>query len=283
MGSQKRVLLLISIMAVTILVSVSATITILYKTALEQEKARLKEAAQSQARLIEAISRFDKIYGSKYPNGTTEGTISQIIDAHKHYEGFGATGEFTLAKKDGDNIVFILSHRHYDLDNPKPVSLNSGLAEPMKLALTGKSGTVIGLDYRGEKVLAAYEPVSELDYGIVAKIDLSEIRKPFISAGTISLLIGVLCILAGSALFFYITNPILKELSGTVARLEESLNNIKQLSGLLPICASCKKIRDDKGYWTQIESYIAQHSEADFTHSICPECAEKLYPQFYIK
>jgi PAS domain S-box-containing protein len=62
--------------------------------------------------------------------------------------------------------------------------------------------------------------------------------------------------------------------------LEIALNKIKKLSGMLPICASCKKIRDDKGYWNQIEEYIRAHSEAEFTHSICHECAEKLYPDF---
>ena len=63
--------------------------------------------------------------------------------------------------------------------------------------------------------------------------------------------------------------------------LQEALSRVKSLSGLLPICASCKKIRDDKGYWNQIESYIHDHSEADFSHSICPECARKLYPELY--
>jgi len=56
------------------------------------------------------------------------------------------------------------------------------------------------------------------------------------------------------------------------------MENIKILSGLLPICASCKKIRDDKGYWNQIEAYIRDHSEAEFTHSICPDCVKVLYP-----
>jgi len=60
--------------------------------------------------------------------------------------------------------------------------------------------------------------------------------------------------------------------------LREALENIKTLKGLLPICASCKKIRDDKGYWNQIETYIATHSEAEFSHGLCPVCAEKLYP-----
>jgi hypothetical protein len=72
-----------------------------------------------------------------------------------------------------------------------------------------------------------------------------------------------------------------KNLSKLVVELQEALAKVKALSGLLPICASCKKIRDDKGYWTQVEVYIKDHSEADFSHSICPDCAAKLYPDFY--
>lgn len=61
--------------------------------------------------------------------------------------------------------------------------------------------------------------------------------------------------------------------------LEEALKNIKILGGLLPICASCKKIRDDNGYWQQLEEYIQKHSRAEFTHSICPDCRRHLYPE----
>ncbi len=58
--------------------------------------------------------------------------------------------------------------------------------------------------------------------------------------------------------------------------LQKALDEVKQLRGFLPICAGCKNIRDDQGYWTQIESYICDHSEAEFTHSICPDCVPKL-------
>lgn len=61
--------------------------------------------------------------------------------------------------------------------------------------------------------------------------------------------------------------------------LEEALAQIKSLKGLLPICASCKKIRNDQGFWEQIECYIRDHSEADFSHRICPDCARRLYPE----
>ncbi|MFA5044118.1 MAG: response regulator [Kiritimatiellia bacterium] len=63
-----------------------------------------------------------------------------------------------------------------------------------------------------------------------------------------------------------------------IVQLQEALAAVKTLSGLLPICASCKQIRDDKGYWHQVESYIQQHSTAVFTHGLCPKCAQKIYP-----
>jgi PAS domain S-box-containing protein len=66
-----------------------------------------------------------------------------------------------------------------------------------------------------------------------------------------------------------------------VEDLTEALAQVRKLSGFLPICASCKKIRDDQGYWRQVEDYISEHSEAEFSHSICPECAKKLYPDLY--
>ena len=60
--------------------------------------------------------------------------------------------------------------------------------------------------------------------------------------------------------------------------LQKALLEVKTLSGFLPICMSCKKIRDDKGYWEQVEVYIRDHSEAEFSHGICPDCLKKLYP-----
>jgi hypothetical protein len=68
-----------------------------------------------------------------------------------------------------------------------------------------------------------------------------------------------------------------------IHELEKALARVNQLSGLLPICASCKKVREDSGYWTQIEAYVQDRSEAEFSHGICPECAEKLYPEFFGK
>ncbi len=70
------------------------------------------------------------------------------------------------------------------------------------------------------------------------------------------------------------------ERESLISELQKALSEVKKLSGMLPICASCKKIRDDKGYWNQIESYIKDRSEAQFSHGICPECMTKIYPDF---
>lgn len=65
--------------------------------------------------------------------------------------------------------------------------------------------------------------------------------------------------------------------------MEAAMAKIKILSGIIPICSSCKKIRDDAGYWQQVEEYISKHSEAEFSHGICNDCIKKLYPDFYKK
>lgn len=68
------------------------------------------------------------------------------------------------------------------------------------------------------------------------------------------------------------------KLHRTLKELQSALKDIRTLSGLIPICAACKKIRDDKGFWNQVETYIQDRSDAQFSHGICPDCKEKYYP-----
>ena len=89
--------------------------------------------------------------------------------------------------------------------------------------------------------------------------------------------------LAGIAFVFTRMRQHERKQEDIIGDLEEALAEVKQLSGLLPICCSCKKIRDDKGYWQSIEKYIGEHSEAQFSHSLCKECAHKLYPEIMDK
>ena len=222
MSESKRVLLLILIMTVAALMVGGIAVTVLYQTAFEETELRLVEIAQSQARLLEGIARCDAVHSRDYPGGAKEATLSQIRDAHERYIGFGETGEFTLAHREGHHMVFLLSHRHDDRELPKPVPFDGELAEPMRRSLSDQSGTVVGLDYRGEVVLAAYEPIAELDWGIVAKIDLAEIRAPFMTAGSIAALSGLLIVALGTVMFIRTTNPLLRHLEESEQRFRST-------------------------------------------------------------
>ncbi len=196
---------------------------LLYTAVFDDEAKRLVEIAHNQAQLMEAVARFDAQYSAQdVEGGAVAATLSQIAEAHKHYQGFGKTGEVALAWREGDKMVFILSQRNFDMDNPLIVPWNSPLAEPMRRALKGETGTVIGLDYRSQSVLAAYQPISPLNLGIVAKIDIAEIRAPFIDTGEIAIGMTLLIILIGFFAFQRLVNPI-------IVRMEESEERFRTL------------------------------------------------------
>jgi PAS domain S-box-containing protein len=268
MGNYRTIFSLVAIMAAVALVIGGATINILYDTAFEQKRADLVRTVQNQARLMEAVARFDLAYSTDYPRGAFAATISQVEDAHSRYEWVGGTGEFTLARREDDEIVFILSHRHHALDIPMSVALESSLAEPMRRALAGESGTVVGLDYRGVTVLAAHEPVAILNLGIVAKVDLAEVRAPFVRAGGIVFGIGFVIIAAGIALFLRVGNPM-------VRRIQESEEIMRRsvLDAPIPIMMHAEdgEVLMISKRWTELSGY----SPADIP--TIPEWAERAY------
>jgi len=232
---RERNIMYVLILIMLTVCSVVAGITIynLYGAAFDQQRERLLETVQSQARLIEAVARFNVLHKQKWHpqyGDPADATLDEIIDAHRHYVGFGKTGEFTLARRDGDNIVFLLRHRHSSFEKPKPMPFDSDLVEPMRMALSGESGTVISLDYRGMTVLAAYEPVAEMNLGIVAKIDLNEIRAPFFRAGAISGVLSVLAVVVSVLLFLRLSNPIIRSLEERTFKLEKTNEELKRLA-----------------------------------------------------
>ena len=72
-----------------------------------------------------------------------------------------------------------------------------------------------------------------------------------------------------------------QERDAIIDELREALAEVRRLEGLIPICAGCKQIRDDRGFWNSVESYISEHSDAEFSHGVCPECLERLYPEIH--
>jgi PAS domain S-box-containing protein len=210
-GSRRRLAFLIIGMAVVGFTVVLVAFFVLYGAAFESQRARLIETVRSRARLIESVADFDRRFSIDYPGGPTEATLAQITAAHEQFEGFGGTSEFTLAMRQGDSMVFLLIHGQSAQSDPPPIPIESDLAEPMRRALRGESGTVVGLDYRGDLVLAAYEPAAGLGFGVVAKVEIAEIRAPFIRAGIWALIAGVVLIGIGALLFRAIMEPLIGE------------------------------------------------------------------------
>jgi len=265
---QRRVFVLILIMTLVSGGIGVAAVGLLYRAAFREEQQRLTEIAKSHAGLIEAVGHFDDSYSHHYPGGARSATLSQLKHAHGVYQGFGKTGEFTLAERRGDAIDYLLPLRHTTADVSQRIPIDSGLAEPMRRALAGQSGTLIGLDYRGARVLAAYEPVATLDLGIVAKIDLAEVRAPFVRAGVMVGGTALLLIAAGTLLFFRVSKPILQR----IADSEQKFRGISTAAqDAIVMADSTGKVR----FWNRAAERLLGYSpdEANgrlLTHLIVP-------------
>ena len=126
-----------------------------------------------------------------------------------------------------------------------------------------------------------HEHVSTIPVIVLTGMDDKEMAIRIVQEGAQDYLVKSLVdytMLARSIRYSIERKRTLLEIVLFIGQLRETLADVKTLSGLLPICASCKHIRDDKGYWHQVESYIQQHSSAVFTHGLCPKCAQKIYP-----
>ena len=248
MRVEKTLFILIVILSAVAFAAVGTSISVLYRTSFEQQRARLTEFAQSQARLIEAIARFDAEFSVDHvEGGAAAATLSQVAEASRNSSGFGETGEYVLGKQEGDLIVFLLRQRHSGDGKPESIPLDGEFAEPMRLALRGLSGTVTAVDYRGEEVLAAYEPVAVLNIAIVAKIDLAEVRAPFVRAGAISAAVAFAAILIGALFFRAVVNPITQ-------RMRRVMENLAEAQSLAHVGNWEWDISADKRTWSE-ETY----------------------------
>ena len=242
MEEKRSFYLLLIIMSAVALIVMAVTNVILYQVSFKERSQSLVETAQSQARLIEAMARYNRRtnridweipVGERGPTSllserAAADTISQLKDAHKNYEGIGETGEFVIGGIENESIVFLLRHRHGEQGEPAPIALYSEKAEPMRRALLSQSGVMVGQDYRGEQVLAAYEPVDVLNFGIVAKIDMTEVRAPFIRGVFITWLISIVVIFLGSIWFRRISNPIVEKIKESEKQYRSLVEDINE-------------------------------------------------------
>jgi PAS domain S-box-containing protein len=205
----------VSLLILNIMVSLAVGISIfwlLYSTAFEQAQGQLLTIVESRRALMEAVEAFDAEFSSGYPGGARLATLSQIESAHVDFGHFGKTGEFAVAELKNDEIAFFFRQRHSGLQKPYPIPINAILAEPMRRALKGETGSTIAPDYRGRLVLAAFTPVPALKVGLVAKIDMREIRQPFVRAAVLGFVVSIFLFGCSSFVFVRIVSPISQEI-----------------------------------------------------------------------
>jgi PAS domain S-box-containing protein len=183
--------------------------------------------ADSQARLIESIARFEKNFDD-YPGGPLAGVIAHVREAFEGETGFGKTGEFVILRRKGDDTILVLgperSRREEAEARASPSTLY--LAEPVRNALSGRSGTLIGRDSTGTEFLAAFAPVASLDLAVVAKIDVSEIRTPYVKAAAFTAVVALFLIILGIFAFSVTSDPILRHIREGEKRFRELFDNM---------------------------------------------------------
>jgi PAS domain S-box-containing protein len=212
MGEYRRLALLVLIMIGVCVIVGATAIGVIYEAALDRERARLVNIAQSQARLMEALAHLEAPARTEGEQPSA-GALSQILEAHRllREQGIGQTAEVQLARRAGDFIVYLTpargSHQPHD-----PVAFGGPAAEPMTAALSGRSGAMIGRDYAGRRVLAAFEPVPHFGLGLVAKIDMREINQRYLRAGAIAALVSLAAVLGAALLFFRVGEPMIRRL-----------------------------------------------------------------------
>lgn len=220
MSRRTRLALLIAIFAMLVVGVGGIVVTRLYHVGFEQQSRRVAEIAGSRAAILSAVARFDAVESADFPGGASAATMEQLRRSHADFPGFGDTGEYLFARQEGGDIVFQVPLRHAPDGSLDTLPLDGPDAEPMRRALAGETGTMVGRDYRGEQVLAAYRPVPELELGLVAKIDLAEVRAPYVRASLLAGGVGLVLLLIAVALVGRIGGDL-------ITRLEESEASIK--------------------------------------------------------
>lgn len=221
MLQQKKRIILLAMIMVSLVGAVSIISTnLLYRTSLIEQRNRLSELVKSQASMVQELYAISTELDLK--NNTSqsfETLISHLVRANKRFIIASHTGEFTVGLKTDNKIKFlILNGRRASADQKFTfIPLESSQSTSMKLALSGKSGSLIGPDYKGQEVLAAYTSLilKNKRVGLVAKIDLEEIKRPFFWANFSIFGSGILLTIVGLFFFSKLSKPILLEITKT--------------------------------------------------------------------
>lgn len=204
---------------------------VLYRIALNQTGEMLGYSSKQNVKILEYLIQHDENEAQKLKIPyNIEDTLMLYRQSLEPITTFGDTGESVVARREGDSIRFFIHNRLKDnYGRPITIPFDSGDAVlPMKLGLAGESGTIIGTDYRNIKVLAAYEPLPAMKLAIVTKMDLAEIREPFIK-GAAQLFFVILIIIIGGVFFYLkVITPLIPLVMESEERLMTLINGIDE-------------------------------------------------------
>jgi diguanylate cyclase (GGDEF)-like protein/PAS domain S-box-containing protein len=231
-------LLLVAVLTGACIAVAGTMFGVFYVVSLDGQKARLVDAVRAEASAIRHLAEHER----DDPHGTDlrADTVARVVDSARGFPGFGETGEFTFGGREGETIVFYLRNRHHGVGHTPSAGWDSGHGSPMRAALEGRSGVEIGYDYRGIEVLAAFEPITEFGFGLVAKIDMAELRRPFLMAAAAAAGVGALVVAFGSFLFFRIGTPMLRQLDFSERRYRELFEHMRSPMLVLRAMEGCR-------------------------------------------
>ena len=197
---KRQFLVLGALTASLLIVAVGTATTIigtLYSESLKTQTSQLTSLNKSLAALIESVAKFDKKYNHNVlAGGAAEATLVQIKEAMRFEPGFEASGEFVIGKNEDGFIKFLLPSR-FDGKLPSSVPFVGDKAGPMRKALNGKSGLIIDRDYLNREVFAAFDPINVLSLGLVTKIAMHDVRRPFEITGIANACFAVFFVVFG--------------------------------------------------------------------------------------
>ncbi|HAT51493.1 MAG: response regulator [Nitrospirae bacterium] len=183
---------------------------VVYQTFIQEQEITLLDRVRSRSRFIERLAMDEeRFHGKDSPE--YQRFVEEILRSSQEFIS-GVTGEFVVGRQKGTQIEFLFAGRSQNVHKPDPVPLSGSLATPMQNALSGKIGASQGYDYRGEQVLAAYAPLSNLGWGLVFKKDMKELRQPFIRAAWSAAALGIPVIILGGMFFHRVSNPVFRRL-----------------------------------------------------------------------
>ncbi len=220
-GRQRRkvFVLAVAIMSVVTLTVALNVIRELRHAAVEQRKTDLSTLTRNWAALIGAVARFDAIHSEQdHPEGAEAATLSQIAEAQEELSGVWKSGEFSLAKLDGGQIVYLLGDRLLAQSESSGTPFDSEINDPMLLALNGESGVLIVLGQGDGGSLAAHEPIGQYGWGLVARVDLAELRESYRWTAILAVGTALVVIVLGAFTLLITVDPTIR---GMVKRTEE--------------------------------------------------------------